>query len=163
MYKTSEKSNNFVSYILKAIKYDIHKIKKADNEDLQFMAWEHLSKFIDLNNERDSCCYSLIAANIARSKRTSDTELSIGSVIKIIYKNENTAKQKLKRILDCDSSIEVCGWLKQLLHNAAEKNISINYARLLDDLIYFNDNVKKKWAMDFFKINKEEKDDSDNA
>lgn len=146
----------FVEFVLKKLVYDTGfgaALRRADNPDTEYQSWEHLAKWCDLDNTCERTCFATVAAGLANAKKSIDTPSSIGSVIARCYPDGNqddSAKRKLRRLLACDSSIEVCKWVRSLLRLADSKGIRLNFGRLLDDLLYFGPRVKERWATDFY-------------
>jgi len=148
------KGTKFVEFILKQMEQSTAVgaiLRRADNPATEYQAWEFLSKWCDLDNTYERTCYATIAASLAHSKKTSD--MNIGQVIARCYPDGNqddSAKRKLRRLLACDTSLEVCQWLRPILRLASSRGITVNYGKLLEDLLYFNPKVKEKWAVDFY-------------
>lgn len=162
------KAENFVTYAIKITGEDKRAsaaMKRADNPSLSYKAWEYLSQFIDIDNERELAAYGLIAANIAKNKITKDGEESLGKALKNCYgtEGEDQANAKLMRVLSCQTTQELCSILRYYIPFIESKYPGkLAYSRLLNDIIYFNDKVKTRWGADFYRkpSPKEETDDA---
>ena len=82
----------------------------------------------------------------------------IGRAIAKCYDDGNQsdqAKAKLRRLLACDSVEEACRILRPLFSLIASRgNSSLNYARLLEQLLKFHwesERIKSQWAQEFYK------------
>jgi CRISPR system Cascade subunit CasB len=141
-------------------------LRRADNPDTEFQSWEYLSVFVDLDNARRRLPYATVAAAIARAKAERNGSVGIGRAIAECYEDDNQsdqAKAKLRRLLACEQVEETCRILRPLLRLIEAKAASqLDFARLLDDLLYFNfdpQRVKSRWAQDFFRRSEREATD----
>lgn len=161
------KSLPFVDYIISRCLADNGMraaLKRADNPATEYQSWEVLAGFnIDLERENKRLPYATIAAAIARTKAEKNGVATIGQAIARCYEDGNAkgnesdqAKVKLRRLLACDTVPEVCRILRPLLRLIESKgNAALNYARLLDDLLWFGreesqQRIKARWAQDFY-------------
>jgi CRISPR system Cascade subunit CasB len=158
------KSLAFVTYIIKRCKADNGiqaALKRADNPATEYQSWEVLAGFhINLEYENQRLPYATIAAVIARAKVESNGSIPIGKAIARCYEDGNAseqAKAKLRRVLACDTVPEACRILRPLLSLIEAKGggLTLDYARLLDDLLWFGHEdsqlrIKARWAQDFY-------------
>ena len=157
-----EWAKEFVDHILKFRKDDnkgaLAALKCADNPAKEDKSWEYLGRFID--NDYDKFACFTIAAAIAKSGINENGEIGISQALAIRYKDEggnecDQAKIKLRRLLACDSSEEVCRVLRPLFNLINSKGaIQINYVALLKELLKFdidNQSVKSNWAKNFYR------------
>ena len=151
-------------FVLKRLEVDTGfgaALRRADNPATEYQSWEHLASWCDLDNTVERTCFATVAAGLARAKKSTDASTSIGSVIARCYQDGNTddsAKRKLRRLLACDSREEACQWLRPVLRLAESKGVPVNFARLLDNLLYFGAKIKERWATDFYGRKEEEHD-----
>jgi CRISPR system Cascade subunit CasB len=154
--KKASKGSAFVVFVLKRLAGDTAfgaALRRADNPATEFQSWEYLASWCDLDNTYERTCFATVAAGLARAKQSTDTPISIGSVVARCYKDGNqddSAKRKLRRLLACDSSAEACQWVRPLLRLAESRGVHLNFGRLLEDMLYFGQNVKVRWATDFY-------------
>lgn len=161
------KSLAFVDYIIRRCQADNGlraALKRADNPATEYQSWEVLAGFnVDLEYENQRLPYATIAAAIAaaiaRAKIENNGSVRIGQAIARCYEDGNAsdqAKAKLRRLLACDSVPEACRILRPLFSLIeARSNIALDYARLLDDLLWFGHDasqlrIKARWAQDFY-------------
>ena len=164
--KTDEprsKSLGFVEYIINRCQSNNGlraALKRADNPATEYQSWEILAGFhINLEYENQRLPYATIAAVIARTKATSNGFTKIGQAIARCYEDGNTsdqAKAKLRRLLACETPAEACRILRPLFSLIeAKSNISLDYASMLDDLLWFGREenqirIKARWAQGFY-------------
>lgn len=159
----SERSEKFVDYIIQRIKNnkgDAAALRRADNPNTEYQSWEILAGFhIKLDSENERLPFAAIAADMARAKPEHNGKILIGQAIARCYDEGNQsdqAKAKLRRLLACDATAEACRILRPLLTLAESKGIKpLNYAALLDDLLWFSHDesrqrIKAKWAQNFY-------------
>ncbi|SEF53949.1 type I-E CRISPR-associated protein Cse2/CasB [Nitrosomonas ureae] len=157
------KSLAFVDYIINRCQADNGlraALKRADNPATEYQSWEVLAGFkVDLEYENQRLPYAAIGAAIARTKTEKNGTVRIGRAIANCYEDGNAsdqAKAKLRRLLACDSVPEVCRILRPLFSLIeAKSNIALDYAGLLNDLLWFGHNdsqsrIKASWAQDFY-------------
>ncbi|MDR0926057.1 MAG: type I-E CRISPR-associated protein Cse2/CasB [Hungatella sp.] len=137
-------------------------LRKADNPATEYQSWEYLAKWCDIEKSWERKPFVLIGAALARAKPVNDGNLGIGQAIARCYSDEGTyngnekdgAKAKLRRLLACTATEEACEILRPLLNLINSRGVSLNYAGLLKELLYFderfNDRIKPRWAKDFY-------------
>ncbi len=165
MGKESDKSIEvaFVDYVIRRCQKEngvSAKLGRADNPSTEYQSWDILAGFkVKLDSDNQRLPYALIAASIARSKVSKNGSLGLGSAIAKCYSDGNRsdqAKMKLRRLLACDSTPEVCRILRPLMSLMISRGITqLNYAKLLKDLLSFHwDNrqtrIKADWAQNFY-------------
>ena len=167
--KPKDKADRFVAYILTRIETDkacAASLKRADNPDTEYQAWEALVPWCNLEQKREYLPFAIIAAAIARNKPKSNGTHGLGTAIARCYddgNNSDAAKAKLRRLLACYSVEEACQILRPILRLIDSRGVSLNYSRLLSQLLRFGDAVRKNWAMEFFNAKEGVSDVSLNA
>ncbi|SMB83542.1 CRISPR-associated protein, Cse2 family [Pasteurella testudinis DSM 23072] len=161
--RPSEKMQDFVDYIITQCQNDkgfAAKIKRADNPNTEYYSWDILVRFIDLTKDYERLPYAYIAAAIADGKVLKNGDLGIGRVLSKCYDTANTvgnqeepAKIKLRRLLACQNTTEICAALRPIFSLIRAKGFAANldYVRLLANLCWFNEQTKRDWAMDFYR------------
>ncbi|MCP4265102.1 MAG: type I-E CRISPR-associated protein Cse2/CasB [Candidatus Brocadiaceae bacterium] len=150
------RENAFVLYVLERMNNDNAfgaALRRADNQATEYQAWEYLSCWCDLEKAWERRSYATIASAIARAKPSTDGTLGIGKAIAACYEDGNksdSAKIKLRRLLACDSTEEICVILRPLLSLISSRGVHIGYGKLLNELLYFGEKIKVKWAVDFY-------------
>jgi len=156
---------NFVKYVIQKIKTDSSAraaFKKSDNPEMEYEALEYIVKFCNIENKYERKPFLLIAASIAKAKIDSNGKHSLGKAIAMCYKDatgeggDNPARRRLRRLLACSDIDELCSVLRHILSLINSKEVSLNYADLLKDLLDWDkpqrvENIKIKWAKDFYK------------
>ena len=132
-------------------------LKRADNSDTAYQAWEILATYgVPLDKDFKRLPYALVLAAVARSSNNQDGKLGLGAALANAYQDDggrdsDAAKAKLRRILSCDNVVEVCQVLRPILQLICSRGVGISFERLLKDLIYFNsEKTLASWAQDFF-------------
>lgn len=151
----------YVNSIIERIKTDFAMaaaLKRADNPATEYRAWEYLADYrVDLEKPWERIPYSTISAALARAKPEKDGALSLGEAIAKSGKDgipSDQERSRLRRILACDTSIEVCAILRHLLSLIESRGIRISYGKLLNELVWFDANpqkIKTRWAQSFFR------------
>ncbi len=153
-------------------------LKRADNSKTEYQSWEYLAQAervgvrINIENDFERLTYTTIASAMAKAKVEKNGSVRIGEAIARCYditvdskgqrEFDSQAKMKLRRLLACDTTEEVCRVLRPLFSLIASKaNVQLDYAALLKDLLYFhsdNKNVKSRWAQNFYHFKLKDED-----
>jgi len=159
----------FTRFIIERIKDNgiAAALRRADNPATEYQSWETLAAFnVDLDKPYQRLPFVTIAAAIAKIKLENNGTIGIGQAIAICYedgKESDQAKAKLRRLLACDTVEEICQILRTLLSLIASKgNATLNFARLLDELLKFywdSQTIKSRWAQDFYHSKKSLKEE----
>jgi len=118
-------------------------LRRADNPNTEYQSWDYLASFqIDLDKAYVRLPYATIAAAIAKAEPRQNGRIGIGRAIALSYEDDNQdppAKAKLRRLLACDSTEEVCSVLRPLFSLTNSRvSTDLDYSRLLSDLLFFN-------------------------
>jgi len=174
--RSGHRAQNFVNFIIKQISGNrgvAAALRRADNPATEYQSWEQLAAFhIDLDKTGERLPHAIIAAAIAKAKLTSNGNLGIGRALAKCYaggKNNDQAKAKLRRLLACDSTSEVCRILRPILSLIRARNArDLDFTQLLSDLLAYRwddgrECVKARWAQDFYRVSAEEIKDVEEA
>lgn len=137
-------------------------LRRADNPNTEYQSWDTLAAFnIELDKPWQRLPFATIAAAMAKAKAEQNGGTGIGQAIARCYEDgreSDQAKAKLRRLLACDSIEEVCRILRPLFSLINSKgNSELDYAKLLDDLLYWNNqSTKSRWAQDFYRYQPKE-------
>ena len=158
--KQKSRGQSFVVYALGRMEKD-HAfgaaLRRADNPATEYQSWEYLAGFkVDLEKPWERQAFTTIGAALCRAKPTHSGSFGLGQSLFHCYESDavDQGKAKLRRVLACDTSEEVCQVLRPLLSLIASRpKTNLSYGRLLDDLLWFDidpQKVKVRWAQDFF-------------
>jgi CRISPR system Cascade subunit CasB len=128
--------------------------KKADNPRLEYQAWELIAPWCnDLSNDSERLPLAIIGSAFARRILKTDGKFNLGKALYLCYPEENSSpgSLRLRKILACTNSCDVCKTVKPYLKLIEAKNISLNYGELLKDIKYFSDKTKLRWAQSYYK------------
>ncbi|WP_140919303.1 type I-E CRISPR-associated protein Cse2/CasB [Limnobaculum xujianqingii] len=156
-----DQASQFISYILQRCndnKGFAARLRRADNPATEYQCWELLAAFnINLEWENQRLPYTTVAAAVAKAQIGQNGSLSLGRAIAACYDDgneSNQAKAKLRRVLACDSTQELCRILRPLLTMISSKaGQSLDYSRLLQQLLKFHwdtQKIKTQWAQEFY-------------
>lgn len=137
-------------------------LRRADNPVTEYKSWHYLYRWCDVGDSRKFKPYALIGAALARAKPQVNGRVGIGQAILLCYSTEGTfdgvdqpaALIKLRRLFECASGEEACVILRPLLSLINSRQVRLDYADLLKDLLvspdYFNAHIRVKWARDYY-------------
>ena len=169
----TDKSVNFVTYVVNQINDDRGKgfgakLRKADNENTEYQSWEILSNWVNLEWEINRKAYGMVSASLARMKPKMNGSVSLGEALRRVHlKNKgsedlekSSSALRLRRILSCKETEELIEILKPVVRYLESNDILLDYARLLDEILWFNhdtsrERTRARWARDFFKKKEE--------
>lgn len=156
------RAERFVVYVTERINKDngfAARLKRADNPATEYQSWELLAEFgVDLEKPWERIPYCTIGAALARAKPVSDGQLSLGAAIAACFDDGNQsdqAKARLRRLLACTSTDEVCRILRPLLALMSSRGVTPDFSVMLEQLLWFSGNgqerVRTRWAQDFYR------------
>lgn len=159
----------FVDSVIKRIKKDDTAFRaamtRADNPQTEYQAWRYLIELgkVDLKIEWQRRAYALVGAAIARERPQNDGLQSLGEALKMCCikpgEVDDSVDRRFRRILACDSREELITVLRQIIRYVQNnEKVSLKYGKLLSDILFFRDDVKRKWAEDFYPKKSEDSD-----
>jgi len=161
----------FVHHVLSRLQNDTAfgaALRRADNPATEYQAWEYLAGWCEIDNQFEMLPFSIVSAALARAKPARDGNFGLGQAIAACYSEGGTpgnqsdaAKARLRRVLACNASDEVCRILRPVLSLIASRGVALDYGRLLDDLLYFGERTRRRWAVNFY--GRSVADDSDDV
>ena len=171
MSEIPEKIKGFVETILKKISTDTGlraALTRADNPNTEPEAWPFLARFCDLERENERRAYGLVAAVIARTRTEKNGNQTLGIALRQckvdLTQDDDSIERKLRRILACDSTAELIPVLRPLLRFITGKDgVQLDFAQLLQDILYFGDKTKVRWAAQYFRNAKKEEETCSSA
>jgi CRISPR system Cascade subunit CasB len=145
------------------------RLKRSDNPATEYQSWEILASYnIDLEKKYLRLPYVTVAAAIAKAKPEEPGQLKLGQGIASCYEDGNEGKQaraKLRRLLACQDTSEVCRIMRplfSLIHSKSRQ--TLDYVRILKQILRFYWDapaVKAQWAQEFFRYNPNEQGDEE--
>ena len=75
---------------------------------------------------------------------------NIGTTCRLLAAENSTFESRFRRLLSCGHRNEVCERLRPVALAAKAKGVPINYEQLFVDLCYWGDNVKARWAHEYW-------------
>lgn len=138
-------------------------MRRADNPKSGCCAWEYLVPWCDISKDHERLPFALIGAAIARETPTADGEKDIGELFRRICVTEDDRtreRSRFRRIISCDSGRELCDVMRPVLsYLQREVPGQIGYARLLRDMLFWNERVKLRWTANFYGAKQEDEED----
>lgn len=176
--QSKNRYSSFVDYVLQRCAKDksyAAKLRKADNPNTAYQAWELLiSMNVDITKENEMRAFSLIGSALSKSKASHDGTHSLGTALRNTLEDKSNIKEtstalRLRRILACTSQEELCLVLRPTLNLILSKSNTqapLCFEQLLREVRYFayddeqTQRVKLKWARDFYGVSREETQDT---
>ncbi|MDM8216682.1 type I-E CRISPR-associated protein Cse2/CasB [Desulfovibrio piger] len=157
--RKQERARRFVTAILERCREDkgfAARLRRADNPDTEHYAYGALASFgIALEDDEERRPHAVIAAGLSRSGREQDGSLGLGEALRRCVESEEQGEARLRRMLACRTTEEVCRMLRPLLSFIAARDAPLCHARLLDDLLSFRfedgrRRVCLRWAQEYY-------------
>ncbi len=140
-------------------------LRRGFSPGTEHRTWPHIALFCDLSRERDRVIWQTIAAGFATFEQTVESG-NMGATMRRLALEGSTGSvedalksfdARFRRILTCDSAIEVCERLPGIIRAAKRKGgVSIDFVSLFTDLQYWGERVKLRWAASYWGEQKEE-------
>lgn len=132
-------------------------MKRAWNPATEPYAWPFLIEYgkVDLQNERVRRAFGLIGSILAEKRIQSNGTQSLGSALRnckvSVTEADERMERRLRRILACDSTLELLPILRNtLLFILQKESVSIDFGKLLWEILCFGENIKIRWARDYY-------------
>ncbi len=133
----------------------------------EYRSWVHLAPWCNLRNNKDRKIFTTIAAGFSTHLRTVN-EGNLGDTFRQLSIDPDRPGEKLsltfesrfKRILNCQTEVELCKHLTGVIRMAERKSVGINFEQLFWDLVNWSKPEKEiriKWAYSFWKNDEQEK------
>ena len=146
----------FVAAVIARVKTDTAfraVMSRADNPAFESAAWEYLIPYCNIEKDFERIPFALVGAAIARIRPENDGKAGLGSAFRAICgKDEDREREALRfrRLIACDSSLELCRILRPVLQYLASKGASVSFTRLLNDLLFWGQRTKIRWTTQFY-------------
>ena len=164
--KKVDSAASFVGMAITRIKQDgafRAALKRADNPETESAAWEYLTPYCDITRDWERLPYCTVGAAIARSKASANGKFGIGEALRqICPEDADRETPRLRRLIACDTADELFPVTRQILTYLAAKEITVDYIRLLRELLTYDlyrDDIRLRWTAQYFKAEKPKETD----
>jgi len=133
-------------------------LRRGFSESTQHRAWPYIAPYCDLTNPRDRIVCLTVAAGFATHEGTADRG-NMGTTLRAIALGDSTRKPeealksfdgRFRRLLTCHSAEELCAHLPGVIRAAKQKSVHINFRQLHEDLTYWGERAKVRWAAQYW-------------
>ena len=107
-------------------------------------AWPLLGPMGGIGNPRIEAVAGLFAYHPEETRSG-----NLGTTCHRIATESNSFDGRFRRLLSCERD-EICDRLRPVIFAAKAKGVPINYEQLFADLSYWGDNVKARWAREYW-------------
>lgn len=141
-------------------------LKRGFSETTADRTWPYISRWgCDLVNNRQRIIYQTVAAAYAYCKIIT-LKGNLGATCRQIAAGDEkgdegikTFETRFRRLLTCSTLEELSVHLVGIIKTAASKNIPLNYTGLFEDLWWWSNNTKIKWAAEYWGARAEGQDE----
>lgn len=138
-------------------------LRRAFSPATEHYAWPHLAQFCQLDNEAERTIFATVAACFAFHPELT-TEGNLGTTLRQIALAQQGGRQspqeaiehferRFGRLITSATTEELCQQLRSIVHLAKSLGVPVNYARLLEDLLNWENwaqDIRIRWAAGFF-------------
>ena len=156
-------TQQFVSYVLQKLQEGDTgfraKMKRADNPATEMQAWSELARFCELK-EHKRLPLALIGACMVRVRTEENGTQAFGEALRMCKESpsedDKRIERKLRRILACDSTLELVQVLRSILPFVVnQERVSLDYEKLLKEILRFDgekarEYTKRRWAYQYY-------------
>ena len=142
--------------LLRSLKNDrgaMSDLRSALKPSQRYRAWPLLGSVGGIGN----IIYETVAGLYAYHPDETKTG-NLGTTCRNLSAEHNTFEARFLRLLTCDRE-EVCERITPIIMAAKAKSVALNYEQLFVDLCYWGDNVKKRWASEYWGSKEATEDD----
>lgn len=171
-FNPREEAHKLVTHLLK-LKDDrgaMASLRKGLSPTTEHYAWPYVARWCDLRSDKARRITSTVAGCFAShpsEEHHSSRRENLGEVIRRLALGDQSGDDALRsfegrfrRLLSCDSSLELCERVPAVARAAAQRSIPIDYARLYTDLWYWSDRTRVDWAASYWGVPSTEGADS---
>ncbi len=144
--KPQELAGRFLEY-LRRLKNDrgaMADLRRALSPAQRHRAWPLLARFGRIDDPR----YETVAGLFAYHPDETNSG-NLGTTCRQLSGDHNTFDGRFRRMLACDRD-DICDHIRPVILTAKAKSIRVNYEQLFADLCYWSENVKARWAAEFW-------------
>lgn len=123
-------------------------LRGALSETRQANAWPLLGGFQHgavIGNR----AFEIVAGLWASDSGTAAASGNLGATLGKLKSDHSSFEGRFKRLLTCDKG-EIVDRIVPVVRAAQAKGVSVDYPRLLSDLLWWNDRVQVEWARSFW-------------
>jgi CRISPR type I-E-associated protein CasB/Cse2 len=145
-------------------------LRRGFSPGTEHRCWPYIAVYCDLSKKRERIIWQTVAAGFATLEQTADSG-NLGATMRRLAldgasgSTEDSLKSfdaRFRRLLTCDSAVEVCERLAGIIKAAKSKSIiPIDFKVLYEDLFYWGECVKCRWAASYWGGQKDEGDEAD--
>ncbi|NWH06832.1 type I-E CRISPR-associated protein Cse2/CasB [Desulfobacter latus] len=145
-------------------------LRRGFSPGTEHRCWPYIAVYCDLSKKRERIIWQTVAAGFATFEQTADSG-NLGAVMRRLALDgvsgspEDALRSfdaRFRRLLTCDSAVDVCERLPGIIKAAKSKNIiPIDFEVLYKDLFYWGERVKLRWATSYWGGQKDEEDEAD--
>lgn len=128
-------------------------MSRAANPAFESAAWEYLIPYCSIENDFQRIPFALVASAIAGSRPEANGTDDIGTAFRKICRNQDDKDRegkRFRRLISCDSVLELCPLLRPILSYLTVNGASLDYTKLLNDLLFWNQKTKLRWTVNFY-------------
>lgn len=154
----TDKSNphGFVAATITRVKNDTGfraVMSRAAHPAFESAAWEYLLPFCNIENDFERIPFALIGAAIARNRPERDGTAGLGEAFHRICRTAEDRERegrRFRRLLSCDSAMDLCQVVRPAVDYLVQRGALINYEQLLRDLLFWSQQTKLRWTVQFY-------------
>lgn len=125
------------------------------NPEQRFRAWQLIAGINGIGNTAIETVAGLYALH---PEEKVDEDYHFGSACKQLafdrkkqqVDDESPFDKRFRRLLACDSREELRAHLKDIVRGMKSSGIPVNYASLYDDICWWGDRVRERWAIQYW-------------
>lgn len=131
----------------------------------RFMGWPLLSHIGGIGNKAVETVAGLYALHPLES---TDSNYNFGDACRHLAINRKTSNvseespfdRRFRRLLSCDTRDELCLHLIDVVRGLKSANVPVNFESLFDDIHWWGDVVRERWAVHYWSSRREEKSEN---
>lgn len=122
----------------------------------EYRAWPYIARFCNLENDRERIIAATVGAAFALQPECGGKLDNMGDVMGKVACGDNgidglsSYMSRFRRLLNCDNVEELSPQLHTIFKAAQARDIPINHENLWNDLFYWGERVKRRWAAHYW-------------
>jgi CRISPR system Cascade subunit CasB len=121
----------------------------------EYRAWPHIARWChNFQSDKERTILLTIGAGFALHGKTAANG-NMGATLKKLAGGLPTFDARFRRLLTCTSAVELCEHLVGVLRTAKSKGITVDFAQLYEDLVFWGEHKKVAWASTYWGVEEE--------
>lgn len=153
--------NGFIAYLksmqVAGMRGPLADIERSISPTQRYRAYQYIANFCDLQNNQHAIIMATIGGMFVRFRcknLSSDCHSNFGDSMRALADHNNTSStsvdRRMTQIIANTTGVDACGAVVYALEFMRSRSIDVDFIALIQDLVYWNDKIIRKWAYSYY-------------